>query len=441
MLIRWLKQFLNQGLKKIQAYFVKIPQTLKVGFFLAWSSIKRASVGTTALVIIIQIVTILNLVVVQGILVGIVEGGNKQFREQYSGDVLISPLPNLKKIKDTPIILNKIKTLEPKALISVRYLEGAKVQDNYRDLRKPGELLNEVSTTLVGVNPETESRLSGIDKTVIEGRWLLPSDTNGVVLGADLFKKYNSFANAGFRLLTDKVQIGSKVKIALNDSQSKEFTVVGIVKSKVDQLGVRAFVLDRELLNITGRENLNAREIAIRLPSVSDSQRIADELRSDGVADLAIVENWEEAIPSALKEVSQTFTGLGQMVGAIGLLVSTITMFIVTFVNVVTRRKFIGILKAIGVSEDAIELSYMLQAFSYALIGSVIGGAIVGFIIKPYFDVHPFDFPFTDGILATSALGITIRCTILCLTGIVAGYLPARKIARGNTLDAILGRN
>jgi len=427
-------------LKKLSVIYSKIKESARVGFFLATRSLLRSNKATAGMVITIQIVTILNLVVVQGILVGIVEGGNKQFREQYSGDILITPLADRTRIQNTSQLINAIENLSPHAY-SVRYLERASIIDNYRDLLPSGVSLNKVSNNgVIGIDPLREDALSGISQLIVEGRWLLPSDSGGIVIGADLLKRYNSFANAGQRLLEDSIVPGAKVKVELDSERAREFTVIGIVKSKVDQISARAYVLDRDLLNLSGRENINAGEIAIRLPQ-SIHAPVAARMLSEEFPDAGIIQDWQAAIPQALKEVSATFTGLGQMVGAIGLLVATITMFIVTFVNVVTRRKFIGILKATGVSAYAIEFSYILQAVFYAVIGSTIGALIIGLWIKPYFDVHPFDFPFTDGILATDANGITLRATIICLTSALAGYWPARKITSENTLNAILGRS
>ena len=47
---------------------------LRIGFFLAIRQIKRASLWTTGLIVFVMVLTFLNLVVLSGILVGIVQG-------------------------------------------------------------------------------------------------------------------------------------------------------------------------------------------------------------------------------------------------------------------------------------------------------------------------------------------------------------------------------
>jgi hypothetical protein len=69
---------------------VKRGNTLLVGWFLANRYIKRSTPWTTLLIIFVMTLTFLNLVVVSGILVGLIEGVNVGYRKQYSGEVLIS---------------------------------------------------------------------------------------------------------------------------------------------------------------------------------------------------------------------------------------------------------------------------------------------------------------------------------------------------------------
>jgi len=132
---------------------------------------------------------------------------------------------------------------------------------------------------------------------------------------------------------------------------------------------------------------------------------------------------------------------LGNMLSSIGLVVASITIFIVIFINAITRRKFIGILKGIGINKRAIEISYILQSFFYAFCGSVIGIVVLYFVLQPFIATHPIDFPFSDGILVAPVSGTLFRIGLLMITTIIAGFIPARLIVRKNTLDSILGRN
>jgi ABC-type antimicrobial peptide transport system permease subunit len=111
------------------------------------------------------------------------------------------------------------------------------------------------------------------------------------------------------------------------------------------------------------------------------------------------------------------------------------------FINALTRRKFIGILKGIGISGRAIEISYIFQSIFYAVVGSGVGLLLVYIFLVPLFQAHPIDFPFSDGILVAPLKSTLYRVGLLVFATLIAGYIPARMIIRKNTLDSILGRN
>ena len=142
-----------------------------------------------------------------------------------------------------------------------------------------------------------------------------------------------------------------------------------------------------------------------------------------------------------MKDIKATFNILGTAISGIGLVVASITIFIVIFVNAITSRRYIGILKGIGINQKAILYSYMYQAFIYASLGIIFGMILIFFVIKPYFAANPINFPFSDGILVATVSSSLLRAGVLLITTIIAGYIPARIVIRQNTLSAILGRD
>ncbi len=110
------------------------------------------------------------------------------------------------------------------------------------------------------------------------------------------------------------------------------------------------------------------------------------------------------------------------------------------FINAITRRKYIGILKGIGVDSSAIEMAYVMQAIFYALFGIAAGLVILYGFLVPFIDAHPIKFPFSDGILVAELGSTMIRALLLLIATIIAGFIPARLVVKQNTLDAILGK-
>jgi ABC-type lipoprotein release transport system permease subunit len=322
---------------------------------------------------------------------------------------------------------------------SARYLDGVTIEANYKTRTNNTDKPDTAGAQAVGIDPVKENELTQISKFIVEGEYLERDDYDKVLVGAYLLKKYLPVDSPGFAAL-ENIGPGTKIKISFG-STTREFTVKGILKAKVDELTTRVYFVDSQLRGLIGREDFNVDEISIAINPGVDSNEITRRLKAAGVDSVAKVQTFSEAEPKFLKDIKATFALLGNAISSIGLAVASITVFIVIFINAITRRKFIGIAKGIGISGRAIEFSYVMQSFFYAFCGSVIGIALVYGFLVPYFAANPIDFPFSDGILVASAVGTSVRIGLLVLATIIAGYVPARLIVRKNTLDSILGRN
>ena len=78
--------------------------SLQVGWFLALRQVRRSSIATTGLIIFVMTLTFLNLVVVRGVLVGLIEGSTEVYKSGYAGDVLITALPKKEYIENLSLI-------------------------------------------------------------------------------------------------------------------------------------------------------------------------------------------------------------------------------------------------------------------------------------------------------------------------------------------------
>jgi putative ABC transport system permease protein len=413
-------------------------RAISVGFFLAMRQIRRASLWTTSLIVFIMVLTFLNLVVVSGILVGLIEGSVQAYREHYTRDIIVSTLTAKNYIENSPTIISQIKSLPDVDLISARYLKGATLEANYKTKIKETDKSNFASAQVAGIDPIAEDELTGLSSFIEEGSYLTPEDYDKVLVGALLIKKYLPIDSPGFTAL-DNVSPGTKIRMKIGDVV-REVEVKGIIKAKVDDVQTRVFMVDSQFKNLIGRDDYNVNEIAIKLKDGVDPVKVKQEILNLGIGDYAKVQTYEDSQPKFLKDIKATFALLGNMISSIGLAVASITIFIVIFINAITRRKFIGILKGIGISAQVIEVSYIFQSFFYAICGSVIGLVVLYGFLEPFISAHPIDFPFSDGILVAPLFETFVRLLLLVVITIVAGYIPARMIVRKNTLDSILGR-
>ncbi len=425
-------------MQKTQKKLSKIAVSLSVGFFLALRQLRRSSKATTALIIFIMVLTFLNLVVIRGILVGLLQGSTNVYKSGYAGDIIITNLPQKNFIENSSTVIETARNLPWTDKITYRYVEGGTVEANYKTRTRLTDNPNSAGASIVGIDPILENEATNLSSTVIEGRYLTKDDSEGILIGANLLRRFLDIEAPGISLLED-VEVGDKVRISFGENR-KEFTVLGILQSKVDQVDFRVFMLDSTMRPLIGRGDFNVDEITVVLKNGADSELAKSALISSGADKFARVQTWEESLPKFLLDIQNTFGLLGNVVGSIGLVASSITIFIVIFINAITRRKYIGILKGIGIDSIAIEFSYVLQSIFYAVIGIAIGLLILYGFLVPFIDAHPIKFPFSDGILVAEVPNTARRALILVIATLIAGYIPARIVVKKNILDSILGR-
>ncbi len=416
----------------------RILENISIGSFLAYRQVKRSSWATTVLIIFVMTLTFLNLVVVSGILVGLIEGAVTAVKESYISDVSVTVLKSKKEIENSPQILKTIKELPWVEGVTARYLSSGKIEANYKTKIKQTDDTDEVGTIIAGINLEDEDKVTNLSRFLVEGEFLDNNDYDQVVIGSMLLRKYFPVESEGFATLSD-VKVGDKVRITIGEN-IREVTIKGIVKTKVDEISRRVFMLDSQFRVLADRNDYNVNEMAIKVKSGVAPELVRDAIKMTGADKYGKIQTFDEAKPKFLTDLIDTFALLGNVVGSIGLVVASITIFIVIYINAITRRKFIGILKGIGIESSAIKTAYVMQAIFYAFIGTALGCFLLFAFLKPYFDANPIDFPFSDGILSVTVSGVLVRVGLLMIATIIAGYIPAQIVVKQNTLDAILGR-
>jgi hypothetical protein len=120
--------------------------------------------------------TFLNLVVVRGILVGLIQGSVEVYSKYYSGDIFISNLPKKSYIENSQSIISIVKGLPWVDTYTARYVESGSVEANYKTRVRLTDDPNVAGGVVAGINPEMEDKATGISSKIVEG-------TNVVVTG------------------------------------------------------------------------------------------------------------------------------------------------------------------------------------------------------------------------------------------------------------------
>lgn len=131
-----------------------------------------------------------------------------------------------------------------------------------------------------------------------------------------------------------------------------------------------------------------------------------------------------------------TFNLINNILRAITLFVALITIFIVTYVDLVNRRR-LGIERAIGISPTAVVLSYVYKAVVYACLGVGLGAVLFLAAAAPFVERHPFVFPFGSAALGIRASEMWRDAWISVVVAAISACIPAWRSVRIRILDAI----
>jgi putative ABC transport system permease protein len=147
-------------------------------------------------------------------------------------------------------------------------------------------------------------------------------------------------------------------------------------------------------------------------------------------------QTWED-YGGFLRSMTDSFKQIIVILRANALIVAAITIFIVTYVDLVNKRRQIGIQRAIGITGAAIVLSYILRAIVYAIVGILAAALIFKYIVVPVEAQYPFHFPFGDVFLPVNIRYLTTSALILCGVTAISAFIPAFRMIRTKIIDAI----
>ena len=148
-----------------------------------------------------------------------------------------------------------------------------------------------------------------------------------------------------------------------------------------------------------------------------------------GVEDGYIANNLAKQ-KDGLKNILNIVTVILSAVGAISLLVASLSIMTVMLVSVNERTREIGIKKSIGARRNTILLEFMLEAVFISLIGCLVGAA-AGNIIS-YIGASLF------GIALKVRIDIMLTAMLFSLiSGVLFGVYPAAKASNLNPVEAL----
>ncbi len=144
------------------------------------------------------------------------------------------------------------------------------------------------------------------------------------------------------------------------------------------------------------------------------------------LSNLAMADN----ILGGWNAVMFTIAGVTLIVGGIGL-------FSVLLISVRERVHEIGIRKALGADDSAIMRLFLAESLTLAFLGAVLGiGAGAGLTVVTEFIGRQFDKPFA---IPVNVPGVALAVVFALVVGFLFGWYPARRAARLDPIEAIIG--
>lgn len=399
--------------------------------FLGYKSLARGNKATIALMVFIMSLAFVNLIFISGILNGIVMALEKQIRTNLVSDIVIEPQEKPTR-KDFIIHAGDLER-EIGNLPGVMGTAGSyKLAGTVAYDKEKNGKFKFASTEILGIDPEEQRNMNGVAENIIVGRYLEGLGIGDVLIGADLAGGYGGFEEV---TSLDGARVGEKIRITFSNGLEREYTIRGIYKVRFGFADRRVLITKKEAETVLSVYN-NASQILVKTDGTVDEDRLLDQIQK--IAPNLRVKKWTE-YTGAFGGVTQSFNMITLIISVIGLAVAAVTIFILVYVNVVHKRRQIGILKAIGIKQNIIVYSYILQALFYAVSGVVIGTLLIFFALVPYFLKNPLQLPMGDTSLALDNTRVIYSVAGLIAAAFVAGFIPSRRGAKENILKAIWG--
>jgi putative ABC transport system permease protein len=400
-------------------------KSLKVATFLALKSIVKGNVGVIVLTIFMLILVTMNLLFVPGLIDGANVSMNSILVRTYSGDIIIGPEGDKTVINHVEDLITRIESIDGVVAASARNDINAYIE--FEDKR--------VSRVVTAIDPAREKEVFEVSKSLIEGKYLDTRDRDQILLGVQVAggdREDIELYSSSLR----HVHAGDKVVVTYSNGLEKQYTVKGIFDTGFIQTDLQAFVTELEFNSVMPNMYDKASSVRVKLEEGADPQRVIERIASMG--NNLEFQTWEETA-GLVKSMTESFILINQILNVVNYLVAGITVFIVTYVDVVNRRRQIGIQRAIGIKSHSITVSYLIRALFYAIIGLIIGILLFKYVIVPVEARHPFEFPFGPAYLTTRPSYTARMAFILLVVSLTAAFIPVWRVMRIKILDAIWG--
>jgi putative ABC transport system permease protein len=218
------------------------------------------------------------------------------------------------------------------------------------------------------------------------------------------------------------------------------FTVIGVFKERISTFGQSEIARESLIVpfgllkSYAGTDSVKVLYAQAPRPEavVAVTRGVEDVLRSrHRTGSRYNVQNLR-AILDAARNISLAVSAVLLSVGSVTLIISGVGIMNIMLVTVTERTREIGVRKAIGAARREILYQFLLEALLISGTGAVLGILIalaIPILLRPLMP---------EGLaIPVSGLAVIVAFAVSCMTGVVFGYLPARRAAKLQPTDAL----
>ena len=234
-----------------------------------------------------------------------------------------------------------------------------------------------VGSMIVGIVPSREKALSKLPSSLIKGEYLSDTDTHTIYLGSDLAKRL-------------KVDIGSEVAMigsSIDYSIAADlFTVKGIFKTGLFEFDSQSAFVNKSYLDTVMMSDNIESYFTLNFHDNDHIDKATAALQKLLPSEYEAV-NWKTLL-SALVQAMLIDSIFGYISISIFFVVIFFVIMIFSYVNIYTRAREIGLLRALGLTSKNIFGMLFTEILLLATISMVVG-TIIGASIAYYYELHP----------------------------------------------------
>ncbi len=403
----------------------RLVRTIRVALFTTWRSLTRGNLGVTLLTLLVMSAVYIQLIFVPSLIEGANEQIRSQLRDHLTANVVITPSGTSLTVADPEGMVADAEEVEAVEAVTPTVMAGSQVSSGART----------GSWSVLAVEPESFAATFTTPEEMIEGEWLEPGSTDSIVLGVGIAGA-DQTDDPSYRASLQDVHVGDEVQVAFLGGTTRAFTVSGVYETGFAQADQRAFLTREAAEAVVPQLVGKVSSIYLRTEPVGTEQEVIDQLIAERPD--VTYESWT-VLDAVIADLTKSFDVVGKILGAVSLAVAVIVVFIVTYIDLVSKRRTIGIQRAIGITNGAVVLSYVMRAIVFAVMGVVAGALLFAFVAVPVVQQRPFEFPVGPVTLALT--GRILLRDALVLVGVAVGgaLVPAMRSVRMNLLDAIWG--